>query len=68
MPLYEYSCQDCDQKFEKLIRSGNRDQEAVCPSCGSTRTKRAISLFATCSMKSMAGGDVEASCPLGAGG
>ncbi len=46
MPLYEYYCQDCGKKFEKLGRIGSRDQKVKCPFCGSTRTKRAISLFA----------------------
>ena len=32
MPIYEYTCQDCDTGFEVLVR-GNK--VAACPDCGS---------------------------------
>ncbi len=68
MPLYEYHCQDCGQKFEKLTRFSNRDEKVTCPSCGGSRTKRAISLFATRSGSSTAGSEVAASCAPAGGG
>ena len=68
MPLYEYRCQDCGEKFEKLTRIGSRDQEVTCPLCGSSRTKRAISLCATAGSGSAAGADVAASCAPAGGG
>ena len=67
MPLYEYHCQDCGQKFEKLVRIGHRDQEVICRLCGSSRTKRAISLFATRS-GSAAGSNIATSCAPASGG
>lgn len=33
MPLYEYSCQACGQRFE-LIQRFSDQPEANCPSCG----------------------------------
>jgi putative FmdB family regulatory protein len=47
MPLYEYICQTCDERFEKLIRGDTRAQQIVCPSCASAAIKRALSTFAT---------------------
>lgn len=44
MPIYEYRCEDCGSKFEKLVR---RSGEAVeCPSCGAGHLKRELSTFA----------------------
>jgi putative FmdB family regulatory protein len=47
MPIYEYVCQDCGEKYEKLVRSSSTKVELVCPKCGSTRGEKAISLFGT---------------------
>ncbi|TAK35193.1 MAG: zinc ribbon domain-containing protein [Chloroflexota bacterium] len=45
MPLYEYHCSQCGDKFEKLVRLGARDGEVTCPSCGSALVDRLVSLF-----------------------
>ena len=34
MPIYEYICDDCGTKFEKLVRRSSDVPELVCPSCG----------------------------------
>jgi len=47
MPIYEYRCHECGEKFEKLIRSLASVQEICCPRCGSSRVEKAISLFGT---------------------
>ena len=41
MPLYDYRCTACDQTFELLVRSSSTP---VCPSCGSDRLERLVSL------------------------
>jgi putative FmdB family regulatory protein len=46
MPIYEYCCQDCEQKFEKMRPMSQADAEAPCPQCGSGHTRRGLSLFA----------------------
>ncbi len=33
MPIFEYLCEDCGNKFEKLVRRPGVDQ-VLCPSCG----------------------------------
>ena len=46
MPIYEYTCAACDKRFEQLVRSMNAEPSFRCPSCGSTKTSRSLSLFA----------------------
>lgn len=46
MPIYEYQCKSCDQRFEKLIRSATEADHVACPECGSKKTERALSVFA----------------------
>lgn len=47
MPIYEYSCADCDERFEKFVRSMTSTVEATCPRCGGTHTKKGWSTFGT---------------------
>jgi len=42
MPIFEYICDDCGTKFEKLIRNGDT---AACPSCGQAHLTTALSTF-----------------------
>ena len=42
MPLYEYQCEPCDQRFETLIR-GNGDAPH-CPKCGSAKVAKLLSV------------------------
>jgi putative FmdB family regulatory protein len=34
MPVYEYQCAACGERFEILCGLAERDEKAVCPSCG----------------------------------
>ncbi len=44
MPIYEFECEGCGERFEELVAAG---AEALpCPSCGSDRTRRLLSGFA----------------------
>jgi putative FmdB family regulatory protein len=47
MPIYEYVCQNCGRKYEKLVRSSSSEPELKCPHCGSNQAKKALSLFGT---------------------
>ncbi len=47
MPIYEYVCQDCGEKYEKFVRSSLTKIELECPQCGSTQAKKAFSVFGT---------------------
>ena len=44
MPIFEYSCEDCGTKFEKLVRRNG--DEVLCPSCGQKHLKTELSTFA----------------------
>ncbi len=44
MPIYEYRCPDCDERFEELAR--NPDVIVPCPSCGAAEAERLLSVFA----------------------
>jgi len=42
MPIFEYRCGKCEKTFEVLHLAG-RDNEALCPDCGSSDIKKLIS-------------------------
>ena len=41
MPIYEYSCCDCEGDFELLLRSR---ETAECPACGSQKLEKQLSI------------------------
>ncbi len=43
MPIFEYVCRDCSNKFEALIQGS---QTTSCPSCQSTNLEQQLSVFA----------------------
>ena len=45
MPIFEYVCDDCSEKYDKLVRSRTAKIELKCPKCGSTHGKKALSAF-----------------------
>ncbi len=46
MPLYEFACKDCEEDFEKLVRSAAAASEVTCPKCGGTHVVKKMSAFA----------------------
>ena len=49
MPIYEYECTKCGEKFDLLRNITDSDQEIKCPRCGANSAKRILSLFGTTS-------------------
>ena len=47
MPMYEYECQGCGDKFELRRGFSDSDEDIECPKCGLQNVKRAVSLFAS---------------------
>ena len=45
MPIYEYCCDECGEKFELFVRSATQKTAPTCPSCGSEKVHKAVSLF-----------------------
>jgi putative FmdB family regulatory protein len=45
MPIYEYICDDCETRFERIVI--NKQQEISCPKCASKKASIQLSVFAT---------------------
>jgi len=45
MPIYEYNCKKCGDKFEKLLKISEGDKKVECPGCGSSDVKKIFSVF-----------------------
>jgi len=45
MPIYEYACQDCQTKFERIRTMKDADSALNCGECESDNVKRLISRF-----------------------
>jgi putative FmdB family regulatory protein len=46
MPLYEYLCPACHERFELLQRVGESGEAVACPACGANGVARQLSTFA----------------------
>ena len=69
MPIYEYVCQDCGDKFDVLRSIKDADTPITCQKCTSNATKRAISVFSAHSgCKIVAGNSSNDGCAGCAGG
>jgi len=60
MPIYEYVCEECDTRFEKIVI--NKQQEIACPKCASRKAAIQLSVF------SSAGNGASAKAPSGSSG
>ncbi len=48
MPIYEFLCKDCKERFTRLILPGREDEEEVtCPKCGGKNTQVVPSAFSS---------------------
>jgi len=45
MPIFEYRCEGCGRKFERIVL-GAREGKSPCPGCGSKETEKLVSRFA----------------------
>jgi len=45
MPIYEYVCLTCKERFSLLQNMGACGQKTSCPNCASVDTKKLISSF-----------------------
>ena len=52
MPIYEYECTKCSEKFELRRGLADSDSDIKCPKCGVKNPKRVFSLFSTASSSS----------------
>lgn len=49
MPIFEYLCRDCNQRFEALVYGA---QKPECPHCGGRKLEPQLSVFAVSSKSS----------------
>jgi len=66
MPIYEYRCQNCRTRFEKLVLRVEDAAELACPNCGQKRLTQELSVFAAHSVASRQAAPAcpsAASCP-----
>ena len=54
MPLFEFVCKKCGNKFEKMMFSINKE-EIECPECKSKEVEKQFSLFSAGSSQSNSG-------------
>jgi len=65
MPIFEYRCDGCGTKFEKLVRRQG-SEDVLCPTCGETHLTQQFSTFAAHGAVSERDGAFEMpSCPAG---
>ncbi len=46
MPMYQFSCRECGQGFEKRLRMSQASDQQDCPSCGGENTKKVFGTIA----------------------
>jgi putative FmdB family regulatory protein len=46
MPIYEYECNNCAEKFSLRRNMSDKDEDIKCPKCGQPKPKRLFSTFA----------------------
>lgn len=63
MPIFEYLCEDCGTRFEKLVRNGST--ELVCPSCGEKHLTQQLSVFSAHANGTPKAAPSMGSCPGG---
>lgn len=47
MPVYEFVCTDCQNRFDTLVRSFDTTDAVTCGRCESGNVRRLVSSFAT---------------------
>jgi putative FmdB family regulatory protein len=66
MPLYEYRCHDCDEKFERYVRAWG--DAVVCPACKSGSVDKLLSTFALAGGAGSVSASAGGGCGCGRGG
>ena len=49
MPIYEYNCKNCREKFEEFQSIGADNEDLICPKCSTPRPERIFSSFSSSS-------------------
>lgn len=63
MPLYEYTCTSCKDEFTLLQSVHVQPGETACPSCGTDRVEKKLSVFAPSVPAGGGSGPLPGGCP-----
>ena len=66
MPIYEYICEDCQTRFEKIVF--NKTQEIACPKCAGKKNAIQLSVFSAANGSAIAASPTKASAGFSGGG
>jgi putative FmdB family regulatory protein len=47
MPIYEYQCRECDERFEVIMRSRDDESGLECPKCRARNVQKVMSVFSS---------------------
>jgi len=47
MPIYEYRCKHCEERFEQLVPLRAEHPPVTCPRCGTQEIGKLLSAFST---------------------
>lgn len=62
MPIYEYDCETCGARFDKLVFLSAQPKPVVCPQCSSEQVCKRLSLIASASGGSTGSAAASAAC------
>ncbi len=62
MPMFEYVCRACGERFEELRSAKSEEPGPVCPECGSGDVVKLLSSFAAGPSGAGRGGSSAGSC------
>ncbi|GAB4444375.1 MAG: hypothetical protein OHK0015_45630 [Chloroflexi bacterium OHK40] len=65
--MYEYGCQVCNSRFDRLRRMDEDDAGVTCPHCQSAQVQRQLSVFAAHS-RGNSQARTEVAAPVASGG
>lgn len=68
VPIYEYRCSVCGEKFEKLVRTSSGAVEIRCPKCSADQVERQLSVFGVAGGSSVSSFASAPSCAPSGGG
>ena len=63
MPIYEYKCRKCDEKFEVLQKVNEDNKDLCCPKCKTDKPERLLSAFCSGTGKGASSGSTAHSAP-----
>jgi putative FmdB family regulatory protein len=65
MPIYEYLCNDCGERYEQIVMS--KSQTIACPKCASKKHTLQLSVFAARANGNKSSAGSSASSPASCG-